>query len=175
MGSLAWFESRNRGRVEVKPERACYPRRVHLALAMPEGWETRTETSGRRVVVGPGLAVEMDPFAAAPDDARAFVEAAMARELPAGATLRALTTEATQTKDGWPMELARAEIVDAAGATVEVRFAAFYRFNAWFAQALARARSAPELDAARLHEIFLGGRPRWRSRDSVTCLADLWG
>jgi hypothetical protein len=152
---------------------------MHLALAVPDGWEVRSLENGRRVVAvppAPGLTIDIEPLAPAADEPQAWVAAAMARDLPAGATLRMVARDGRQSETGWPMELVHAEVVDASGAAVEIRLGAFYKLGEWAGHALVRATRADRLEAARaqLVEILAGARPRWRSRDDVTCLADLW-
>ncbi len=157
---------------------------MHLALAVPEDWEVRSFATGRRVVVvpplppggAPDLVVDIDPLIPTPDDLRPWIAAAMARDLPRGATVRTLAAQTGSAQVGWPMELVHALVVDATGAQVEIRLGAFYKLNEWCAHALVRATDAARFEAARarLTELRAGARPVWKGRDDVVCLADLW-
>ena len=162
----------------------CYPGEMQLALPIPDGWEVRSFENGRRVVIVPplppggvpDLVVDIDPLVPAPDEPRVWIATAMARDAPAGATVQTLSAQPGTAQVGWPMELVHARIVDAAGALVEIRLGGFYKLNEWGGHALVRATSQERFVAARaqLTEILVGARPIWKSRDEVTCLADLW-
>jgi hypothetical protein len=157
---------------------------MQLTLPVPDGWEVRSFENGRRVVIVPplpaggvpDLVVDLDPLVPAPDDPRAWIAAAMARDIPAGASVVTLAAQPGKTSVGWPMELVHAQVVDAAGATLEIRLGGFYKLNEWGGHALVRSTSAPRFEAARaqLTELLVEARPSWRSREIVTCLADLW-
>jgi hypothetical protein len=152
---------------------------VHLALAVPADWSARELGDGRRAFGPPGaeLVIEVDDLVPLPDEPLAWIAAAMARGLPAGAALVPAASESGQSSVGWPMEIVPARVADAGGATVEVRLGAFYRLGEWGGHALVRARDAARFDAARaqLVQILVDARPIWKSRDSVVCIADLYG
>jgi hypothetical protein len=74
-----------------------------------------------------------------------------------------------ETETGWPMELVRAHLLDAAGAVVEVRLAAIYLMG--YHGGLAIARIAPErFDEVReaVVQVLRSARPSFRTAEPIS-------
>lgn len=150
---------------------------MQLVLRLPEGWKVRELESGRALIRLPkDIAIEVDPFVAAPDEPRLWIEQTMLRETPFAAKLRDMMPVLARNEFGWPMEVTAATVVDADGKVVEARIGAFFKFQEWACSALARAADVAALDEQRsaIIEALQTARPDWRNPQLPTAISELW-
>jgi hypothetical protein len=150
---------------------------MQLVLRVPEGWRRRDLENGRALIRLPNdLEIELDAFVAAPDEPRLWMEQTMLRDAPFASKLKEPMPVLARNELGWPMEITAATVVDPAGAVIEARLGAFYKFQEWAASALVRAKDPAELDAVRgaLIEAFQTGRPEWKNPNILAAIHELW-
>ena len=150
---------------------------MQLVLRLPEDWKVRELESGRTVIRLPkDVEIEIDPFVAAPDEPRLWIEQTMLRETPFAAKLRDPMPVLARNELGWPMEVSAATVVDPDGKVVEGRIGAFFKFQEWACSALARAADVAALEEQRaaIIEALQGARPDWRNPQMPAALSELW-
>jgi hypothetical protein len=108
------------------------------------------------------VAFTISPLEPAPDDPRAWLEAAV------GARFAIAARRAGETAAGWPLELLEVELAGGA-----VRLVAVYRFCEWVGLAVAAAADRATL-RERATPVLETGRPVWRGRAGVAAIAELF-
>jgi hypothetical protein len=144
---------------------------VRLSFTLPPGWREHVHDDVVRLVAGdePGLLVEAGPLVG--------MESFRPSDLigrAAGKVEIVETQKGLETETGWPMELVRVHVLDAAGAPTEVRLAAVYVMAYYGGLAVARVAPA-RFEAVRdaLVQILTSARPRYRDVEPVT-IAELF-
>ena len=144
---------------------------MRLGFTLPPGWREHVHDDVVRLVAGdePGLLVEAGPLVG--------IERFHPSEIIGRAAGKVEIIEAQkrlETATGWPMELVRAQVLDAAGAPTEVRLAAVYVMAYFGGLAIARVEPA-RFEAVRdvLVQILTSARPRYRDVEPVT-IAELF-
>jgi hypothetical protein len=106
------------------------------------------------------LTIDCAPLEPWPDDARAWLEAALRQ---GGAAVRLLAVEPATTATGWPVELVDA-MLEPGGPVL----AAIFHFGAYAGLAVVRG------PRARAATVLKTGRPVWQGRYGLTTIAELW-
>ncbi len=122
-------------------------------------------------IAGTDAILELGTFSPLPDDPRRWIEGILTQDLPDGARIGDGRELPANHELGWPMEMALAIVVDAAGKTLEHRLGAFYKFNEWVTYAMARGTS---LETEALLAALRSGRPRWQSTTVIAAISELW-
>ncbi len=140
---------------------------MHLVLPFDPPWRIKEAPDDRFVAIGADLVVTYGPLELATGSSLLHVD------VPAGARVEAVRTDACTTRDGWPMQLVDAEVLTSSG-LVEARLYACFTFLAYTAVAVVRAANSTPIEAQRvaLVRVFERGRPDWRG--PPICLLDAW-
>jgi hypothetical protein len=151
---------------------------VRLKLELRPEWPRRAHEGGGEVVAvrADAVVIEVEPLIPIPEEARPWIEAGMARDLPAGGALGEIAAVSSTNDLGWPMEIVGAAVLDGSGRVLEQRIGAFYKFSEWGGHALVRARDAAALAETRaaILAALRSGKPEWKGPYVIACIADLW-
>ena len=140
---------------------------MELQLTIPASWTVAdvAKRIWRFSTSGPDVVVQTYPLFALPDHWPDAIAPFLALDVPAGASVRRVSSGDGKTALGSPMHVERVEIVGAGGAGVlEERLAALYLFQEWGGRAVVRAAGRAVLGPreAELMDVLKSGRPNYR-------------
>ena len=144
---------------------------------------TNEAADGSVVITASGLTLVLSPMGGQPApgvEAGVLTSAAVGHDVPPGCSVQVGAEDSYETTLGWPMQLVHAQVLDAAGALVEDRLVASYRFLRYTATALIRVHSSADVAFATLRphltQLLGSGRPDWRAGEAgrVAALWDIW-
>lgn len=160
---------------------------LHLTFPIPgpdaaasPAWTIKDAPENQRAALRPStgslpaLVITYGPIILRPDEPGPWMDQVTRADAPRDARVTIGRTLERRTAVGWPFTLIEAEVVDAAGATLEVRLCAFFTFMEHASVAIVRAadRAAMEAHGKTVLTILDTARPDWRG--GPVCLAETW-
>jgi tetratricopeptide (TPR) repeat protein len=155
---------------------------VRLTIEIPATWSRspdRRPGEEEVSILGNGLApdtrIMWGPLILLPDEQRAWIDAAIRRDIPDGAEVQIVSENVGETTTGWPVRMVEVTVHPAARAPAnEWRLVAFYAFFEHAAIAWSRASDEARYRAHRdtIRAVLLGATPDWSGEPA--CLTELW-
>jgi tetratricopeptide (TPR) repeat protein len=153
---------------------------MRVSIPFPATWDVKTTQDGRVAAVLPGpdgslpeAIVTHGPLTMRPDETSIWLEQALV-DVPRGAKIKRGALAEGVTPDGWPWITVDIDLLDTAGALVELRVIVFLTFGEHGAAVTVRAgdRDRFARHRAGILELLTSARPDWRAQP--TCLAEYW-
>ncbi len=155
---------------------------MRLQIEIPATWSRSPDRhTGEEVASIPGNGLTPDgrimwgPLILLPDEQRAWIDAAIRRDIPEGAEVQIVSEIVGETTTGWPVRMVEVTVHPAVRAPAnEWRIVAFYAFFEHAAIAWSRASDEARYRAQRetIRAVLLGATPDWSGEPA--CLTELW-